>query len=381
VQDAWVRTRIQAQSTDAARQTSDPALVTRIRELIEAAPGRRITFARYMDMALTEPGLGYYATSDQRPTRQGDFLTAPELHPFFGRCIGRLLTDVWVRMGEPDPFVVREWGAGRGTFSRSVADGLDADSSGLSKVLVWQPVDVPGRHPAPRDEAITGAVIANEYLDALPVHRLVRRGDTVRERYVTWADGWFGEVEAELSDAALVAPLEGAGVSLVDGQLAEVRPAATAWLMDVAAVLGHGIVLVIDYGHSAAELYGPRRMAGSLVTYLDHVAGDDPFAAVGRQDITAHVDLTALEVSARNAGLDVLGSTTQARLLVELGLGELLSDLGRDPATSLDTYLEARSSVARMLDPRHLGGFRVLVFGRGVQSSPSIRGLGGLQGA
>jgi SAM-dependent MidA family methyltransferase len=360
---------------DARWVDSDPALVERLRDEIAAAPGHRITFARFMEMALTQPGLGYYVTSDERPTRTGDFLTAPELHPFFGRCIGRLLTEVWHRLGRPPLFAVQEWGAGRGTLATTAADGMAADGSGLTAAVAWQPIDVPGRHPVPSDAPITGAVIANEYLDALPVHRLVRRGTRLLERYVTWGGDWFAETEGELSDPRLEGALTVSGVTLANGQSAEVRPSAMAWLTEVAARLERGVVLVIDYGHPAAELYGPRHMAGTLVTYRDHVAGTDPFAAVGKQDLTAHVDLTALEVTARNDGLDLLGSTTQARLLVALGLGELLSDLGRDPLTRPEDYLAARASVVRMLDPRHLGGFRVLAFGRGMSADPPLTGL------
>jgi SAM-dependent MidA family methyltransferase len=370
-----MRPRIQAQSMSSPPDGGDPVLVGLIREEIAAAPGHRITFARFMERALTEPGLGYYATSDQRPTRAGDFVTAPELHPFFGRCIGRLLTDVWQRLGMPEGFVVREWGAGRGTLAQTVVDGLAADSSRLAAAIEWQPVDIPGRHPVVDGTPVTGAVVANEYLDALPVHRLVRRGGRILERYVTWADGRFAEVEGDLSDPGLTAPIETAGVTLADGQLAEVRPAADAWLRQVAGGLQRGIVLVIDYGHNAPELYGPRRMAGSLVTYRDHEAGDEPLVAVGRQDITAHVDLSALDRTAAESALDRLGSTTQARLLAGLGLGDLLSRLGRDPATRMPDYLDARASVARLLDPRHLGAFRVVAYGRGMSVDPPLPGF------
>ena len=133
--------------------------------------------------------------------------------------------------------MVQEWGAGRGTLAATVADGLAADGSGLSAAIDWQPVDVPGRHPVVGDTPIRGAVVANEYLDALPVHRVVRRGNRLLERYVTWKDGWFAETEGEPSTAELPDTLTAAGVTLAEGQLAEVRPAASSWLMDVAARL------------------------------------------------------------------------------------------------------------------------------------------------
>lgn len=369
---------------------SEPSLVESLRDEILAEPDRRITFARFMERVLTEPGVGYYAATATRPTREGDFLTAPELHPFFGRCLGRQLDEIWERLGHPAPFTVREWGAGRGTLARTVADGLAADGSPLTGVLDWQPTDLPGRHPDPPTGPFTGAVIANEYLDALPVHRVEQRDGRLLERFVTWAgagyraagaaaihraDGWFAEIADEPSTSALAAELAVAEVRLADGQLAEIRPGLARWASTAVNELAAGLLLVIDYGHPASVLYGPRRMAGTLVTYRGHVAGDDPFTAVGRQDITTHVDLTAVERGARTAGLTELGVTSQAEFLVSLGLGDLLSRMGLDPDTDGGAYLLARASVVRLLDPRALGGFRVLAFGRGIDRVPALRGM------
>jgi SAM-dependent MidA family methyltransferase len=166
----------------------------------------------------------------------------------------------------------------------------------------------------------------------------------------------------DLSSDALVEPIEAAGVELREGQVLEVRPSVATWLADVAGAAPRGPVLVIDYGHEPAELYGPRRTAGSLVTYRGHVVGDDPFESVGHQDITAHVDIGELRRVAAAHGLLASLDTTLARWLAELGLGELLSDLGRDPATDPQVYLDARAAALRLLDPRHLGGQRVLLF-------------------
>ncbi|MEA2623754.1 MAG: hypothetical protein QOH61_2664 [Chloroflexota bacterium] len=351
---------------------SHAELVRLIRDEIEAAPARRITFARFMERALTEPGLGYYATSSERPTRGGDFLTAPELHPFFGRCIGRQLDEVWNRLGRPETFHVREYGAGRGTLERTVRSGLRADGSGLADAVRWEPLDVGSEAPG---QPVVGAVLANEFLDALPVHRVVLRGGRLRERYVTWNDGWFADEEADPSSTFIAASLVRDGVVLAEGQRAEVCLASAEWARSAAAELQRGIVLVIDYGHPAAELYGPRRMAGTLVAYRGHAAGDDPFAAVGRQDLTAHVDLTALDRAMTGGGLERLGAADQGPFLAALGLGDLLAALGRDPQADPQTYLLARASVARMLDPRHLGGFRVLAWARGVEPHPPLRGF------
>ncbi len=166
-------------SIDPGPAESDPQLVARIREEIARAPSHRITFARFMERALTEPGLGYYATSGLRPTRAGDFLTAPELHPFFGRCVARALSARWTELGAPPRFRVREYGAGRGTLRDTVLAGLQADRSGLAGSIDWQPIDLPSRQPG-TDDPTADAVVANEYLDALPVHRLVVADGTIR---------------------------------------------------------------------------------------------------------------------------------------------------------------------------------------------------------
>ena len=353
---------------------SEPQLVERIRDEILASAGQRITFARFMERALTEPGLGYYVTSEVRPTRLGDYLSAPELHPFFGRCVGRFLTAAWQRAGCPEAFTVHEHGAGRGTLRDSVRAGLDLDASELAGVLSWQALDVPGRGAA-RSERAADVVLANEYLDALPVHRVVQDGE-LHEAYVGWLDGWFGEVIDGPSTPALAQHLEADGVTLAEGQRAEIGLAAELWMRRVAGEAG--LVIVIDYGHEARQLYGPQRMSGTLLTYREHRLGDAPFAAVGRTDISAHVDVTAIDRAARAAGLSRLGSTDQARFLAGLGLGELLADLGRSRGTELDAYLVARAAVARLLDPRHLGGFRVLAWGHDVDAGrpASLPGFG-----
>ena len=331
----------------------EPQLVAAIRDEIAHAPDRRITFARFMQRALTEPELGYYASSESRPTREGDFLTAPELHPLFGRCIGRLVAAA-VDASASAPFRVLEYGAGRGTLRADATDGLGYN-------VDWLRADLPHRSDGAGGPA--DLVLANEYLDALPVHRLVFEG-RLQELYVSWEDG-FREVPGPLSTPALAAYLQAEGVELLPGQRAEVCLAAPEWMLDVARdLVPGGVVLVIDCGHHAAELYGPRRMAGTLLTYRDHQVADDPFAHVGHTDITAHVDITALERAAADGGLEPVGSTTQGPFLARLGLGEMLAEMGRRAEMDPRAYLEARAAVARLLDPRHLGGFRVLAWAR-----------------
>ena len=347
----------------------------RLRDEIAASADGRITFARFMERALTEPGLGYYATSATRPTREGDFLTAPELHPLFARCVGRALLGVWERLGRPAPFrsksTVRVGGpsaTGCSRRSRTRRPTSAERSDGMRSTSIR-------RADTRADDAIVGVVLANEYLDALPVHRVVGSADGLRELHVTWRDGWFAFEEGPLSAPDLARHLADVGVALEPLAIADVCLAAPAWVAGVAGRLDRGVVLVIDYGHPAAELYGPRRPAGTLLAYRGHRVSDDVLDAVGRQDLTAHVDLTALESAAARSGLRAVGSTTQARFLVALGLGGMLAELGRQPGMDAATYAEARASVARLLDPRHLGSFRVLAWGRGVAGDEPLPGF------
>jgi SAM-dependent MidA family methyltransferase len=371
---------------------SDAVLEERIRA--EIAAGGPLTFARYMEIAQYDPERGYYRAADARPGRAGDFLTAPEAHPIFGRAVSRQVHEVWQRLGEPDPFVVREYGAGAGALAAALLDGLAAGGSGLTGRIRYRAVEVDRRrldelaarlaatghasalepdHGGP----ITGVVIANEVLDALPFHRVVARAGRLREVLVgVDPSGRLIDVEADPSTPAIAARLDAEGIRLVDDQLAEVCLALDAWIQTAAAGLARGLLLVIDYGHPAAELYDARRRPrGTLAAYVRHTVNEDPYRHVGRQDLTAHVDVTAVERAAARTGLDLLGLTTQGEFLASLDAGELLVALGADPATTVADYVVARSALARMIDPAAMGRFRVMLFGRGLEPRPPLRGL------
>jgi SAM-dependent MidA family methyltransferase len=362
-------------SVDPRWDESEPRLVEVIRDEILAAPDRRITFARFMERALTEPGLGYYATSQMRPTREGDFLTGPELHPFFGRCFGRQLEEVWERLGRPAPFVVHEHGAGRGTLGASVQAGLLADGSDLAGAIEWIGIDLSGPADEADGEPFAGAVVMNEYVDALPVHRVQRLAGALQEHWIGWSRGWFATVLGPLSSPDVIEPLSRAGIALDEGQIADISLEWERAVRTAPAGLERGVLLIVDYGHPASKLYGPQRAQGSLLGYRQHRVVEDPLTFVGRMDLTAHVDLTAVDHGARAAGLTPLGTTTQGWFLAALGMGDLLRELGEVPGLDPQQYLAARAAVGRFLDPHHLGGFRVVAYGRGLDAEPPLRGL------
>jgi SAM-dependent MidA family methyltransferase len=374
--------------------------VTTAEAAVRAEIARRgpIPFARFMELALSHATGGYYTGPRSRPTRGGDFLTAPELHPIFGSALARQLAECWDRLERPDPFTLVEYGAGAGTLALAIRAGLTEDRSPLADALVYAPIELnehrlaelheraasaglplvaPRAGPAP----VAGAVIANEFLDALPVHAVeIRDGRTLELHVGLTPAGVFTELLLPPSTPAIGARLEALaadGVTLVEGQRAELCLALDGWVAEVAVTLSAGIVLVIDYGAPARELYGPRHRAGTLMTYREHVADGSPGAPyrdIGERDLTAHVDITTLARLLDAAGLDVLGDTTQAEFLAGCGLDDLL-ERERHRASDLSAALLLRSAVMRLLDPRHLGGFRAVMAGRGIPARPHLRGL------
>jgi SAM-dependent MidA family methyltransferase len=302
-------------------------------------------------------------------------LTAPELHPIFGEMLARAVEGAWAALDRPDPFVIHEHGAGEGALAIPLLASLPPG-------IRYAPIEIDDRRIAALRDRLAeaglaerlvaprtpsdGVVIANEVLDALPVHRVKRRGRSLRELAVEESpDGAFVEVEVELTTPALAARLADEGIDLVDGQTAEICLELDAWVAAAAEPLRRGIVLVIDYGYPAAELYDPvRRRDGTLRAYIRHQASDDPYSNVGRQDLTAHVDVTAVERAAHAVGLTTIGITTQAEALMGLGIEDRLREIQADPATAFEDYALLRSSLVRLLDPAAMGRFRIMVFGR-----------------
>lgn len=377
--------------SDSTRTSSgNPELIRLLRRRIEDSG--RITFAEFMRIALYDDDYGYYRNPQRKAGRSGDFITSPELHPFFGFTLARQIADCWDRLGQPEHLVVREHGAGSGVLAYDVIAALSQQAPDVRDALDYRLVDI-NEHRAEESRAammeagldtlvcpehpdeITpepGIVIANEVVDALPVHRLVIRGGELRERWVTLnEEGHFIDLEGELSPDVgslnLRAYFEDAGVpvaSMPDGSRVESSPAAADWVRTVAGNLTRGYAIVIDYGYDAPTLYRDHRLQGTVRGYFEHTVTDDPYIRIGEQDLTAHVDFTWLARAGTDAGLTVIGLTTQSEFLTQLGLGEWLMQLQTEPDTSLAEYYRAQAAVFRLIDPAGLGRFRTLGFAK-----------------
>lgn len=297
-----------------------------------------ITFAEYMARALYGPG-GYY-------TRAGigdDYYTSPQVHPAFGALLAVQLFQFWRLLERPNPFFVIEAGAGDGLLARDIRSTGRYLPEGFVKSLRCVAVDRSSRGRNHRvlatDETrgdamrlpfrnVTGCIISNELLDALPVHRVRMEKGRLRELYVgieaDVADGYEGQVVEVIggpSTPELERRLANIGVELSEGQTAEICLQLDDWSLSVASLLDAGFALTIDYGRSAHDLYDPvQRPNGTLVTYRSHRQTDTPLIDAGRQDITAQVDFTSLRLAGERAGLTTVGNVSQGRFLTRLGL-------------------------------------------------------------
>ena len=347
-----------------------------------------MSFARFMERALLEPGLGYYATAQRRAGRSGDFMTAPELHPILGAAIARLAATTWERLGRPSRFRWREYGAGEGTLVLAALDRLARDSHPLLGALEVSISEanphrladltaalaaLPGGGPAlvTTEAALAaGIVVANEFADALPFHIVVGRPaapNGFNERRVAidpvtnalcWVEG-----SPDPGVAERLTELMAAWPPLAEGQLAELSPATTDWARRLGNDITEGVVLVLDYGREGAALRDPTsRMAGTALAYQGHRATADLLGEPGSRDLTAHVDLTALRSAAEAGGLRHLVSTTQAKFLATAGVDDEVARTRTGPAATLEGAIALRSALAQLMDPRRMGGFAVEVF-------------------
>jgi SAM-dependent MidA family methyltransferase len=358
-------------------------LVERIRVAIEEAGGK-IGFARFMEMALYEPGFGYYSAGARKLGAAGDFITAPEVAPVFSRCVAVQCAEVLRSLGGGD---VLELGAGSGAMAAEMLAELEELQSLPARYLILDiSADLRQRqretlagavpHLLARvcwldrlPDGLVGVVVANEVLDAMPVERFVVRDGLILTLDVTWRSGRFEMVESP-ADAGMRDRVERiraeAGANWPDGYCSELNAALEPWLASVADSLGRGVALFIDYGLPRRELYAAERSAGTLLCHFRHRFHDDPLVNVGLQDITAWVDFTAVAEAGERAGLEVAGYTTQAHFLIG---NDLAQRVGAEPPTDLVQRVNLSRQAMLLTLPGEMGErFRAIALTKGYDS-------------
>jgi len=373
-------------------QHSEKTATLIIRE-IESAGGW-ISFSRFMELALYAPGLGYYSAGMHKFGAAGDFVTAPEISVLFGRTLARQAAQV-LQLAAGN---ILEIGAGSGRLAFDLLTELDKLGSLPERYLILEvSADLRERQRqllqpfAPRvtwldalPATFSGLILGNEVLDAMPVHLVAWHEDGIYERGVSCEDGAFRWserklTEGELFDAAAKlapTPRSGRGQALTlprnagegkeSGMVSEIDLVARGFIASLADMLEKGVILMLDYGFGESEYYHPQRNTGTLMCHTRHHAHDNPFYLPGLQDITAHVDFTAIATTGIAHGLNFLGYTSQAHFLLNCGITDLLAET---PPEQASAYLPLSSQAQKLLNPAEMGElFKVIALGKGIDA-------------
>jgi SAM-dependent MidA family methyltransferase len=386
-------------SSESGARSEPPKPGEHARALSEILAGRirtggPIPFAEFMRECLHHPVHGYYSRASLR--RFGDYYTSVDVHPIFGRLLARQFAEMWELLGSPRPFVVAESGAGVGRLAGHILDfsarALPEFYSALEYVAVERSRARRAEHEArladhasagrvtsageiPRSIP-AGCIFSNEMLDALPVHRVAVENGVLREIYVGFESARFTEVLGDPSMPALERYFHEQGIDLEEGQQAEVCFEACDWIESAGRALERGLVMTIDYGHEARALYDEHHNRGTLLAYCDHTVTENLLDAPGEQDLTSHVNFTAVDLWGRRAGLLRTGLVTQSQFLVALGRGNEFADLYEPGQTEVEK-LRARLLLKNLIHPEGLGEkFQVLIQHKGIEV-PMLTGLSG----
>jgi len=337
-----------------------------------SSEGGSISFARFMEMALYEPGLGYYSAGLAKFGAEGDFITAPEVSPLFGQCFARQIRQVFSSL---DQRVILEFGAGSGRLACDILKALESLNALPDAYLILEvSADLRDRQqqliateiPHLEDKVewlehlpenkISGVILANEVLDALPVERFQIDNRQIKEQRVTFEKNKF-QFLTVTSSGSLKQAVEMIQ-SLPDGYVSEINRTLPAWFKSLSDTLESGVIFCVDYGCSHNDYYHPDRINGSLICHYRHRAHDDPFVYIGLQDISASVDFTMVAEAAFSCGLTVEGYTTQAYFLMSCGLVDLLDE---EKEKSSEQYLRSSQQVKTLTLPGEMGKrFKVL---------------------
>jgi SAM-dependent MidA family methyltransferase len=346
-----------------------------------------VTFEKFMEMALYDPGYGYYTSGKSRIGREGDFYTSPHLHPVFGKLIGKQVEEMWEFMGRPREFKVVEFGPGSGLLCKDVLAYLkgrelffrmnylliekDAAAKERQKDMLRE---VEGKvqwiSSLTEAGAMRGCIFSNELLDSFPVH-IVMMEDALKEIYVTAEGQLLKEVAGPLSTPALEDYFREFHIDPGRGYRTEVNLRIRDWLKEASAVLREGFVFTIDYGYSSRDYYSEDRDRGTLMCYYRHQLSEDLLQNVGEQDITSHVNFSSLKKWGEDLDLKTVGYCSQGAFYVAMGIDE---EIKRLSAESGD-YLSELWRIKKMILPQGMGeSHMVMVQYKGAEK-PSLRGF------
>jgi len=347
-------------------------------QIVEA--GGAISFARFMELALYTPQLGYYSAGQHKFGVAGDFITAPELGPVFAQCLARQCVQILAALPQGD---ILEAGAGSCAlavqlllelerlgqlpahyFILEISSALRARQQALfAKQAAHLLARVQWLDKLP-SAGFRGIVFGNELLDAMPVERFRVDAEGIAELQVGWQENRFVWYETRANNALRD---RATTLGLAEGYVSEVGFAAEGWVRSVADILEQGVLLLVDYGFPAHEYYHPQRAAGTLMCHYRHRAHDDPLLLVGLQDITAHVDFSAIARAGTGSGLSLLGYISQALFLLGCGLDDIATQINQSDAR---TYLQFTNAVKKLTLPQEMGElFKVIALGRGIEMS------------
>ncbi|MFY7823992.1 MAG: class I SAM-dependent methyltransferase [Planktothrix agardhii] len=369
-----------------------------IAQKIKENSQNRITFADYMNWVLYHPEYGYYSINKPKLGAEGDFVTSPYLGSDFGEMLAEQFFQIWEIMDCPNAFTLVEMGAGQGILASDIllylqkkypdffqclnyiiiekSNFLKAQQQHQLKKTLSDSIsiqwcdleDIPNNN-------IIGCFFSNELVDAFPVHQIIVQDQQLQEIYITLdSEVKFKEIIAELSTEKITDYFKLIDIDLCSNSYperyrTEVNLAALDWIKTLVTKLNQGFILTIDYGYTAQRYYLPSRKEGTLQCYYQHSHHNDPYLNIGRQDITAHVNFTALQLYGKDWGIDGVGFTQQALFLMALGLGDRISALSQPSNYSISEILQRRECLHSLIDPMGLGNFGVLLQSKGLSPS------------
>lgn len=354
-----------------------------------------VTFKTFMEMALYEPGLGYYASQKTRIGRHGDFYTSSHLHPAFGMMIGNQIEEMWELMGRPSDFQIVEMGSGAGYLCKDIMEyykGLGIGGQGLEReifknlqyiIVELNPAVMNNQKALLSDYSgkirwvssirelnnIKGCFLSNELLDAFPVH-VIEMDDGIKEIFVSADNEKLTKIKGTPSTSEIADYIKEFSIELMKGHRTEINLEIKKWLSEIDRVLTEGFILTIDYGYSSEDYYSEDRNRGTLLCYHEHQVTEDPYQNIGEQDITTHVNFSSVKKWGDELGIKAIGFCPQGTFLVSLGIDEAISEIHKN-----SDYPFEVARIKKLILPGTMGETHKVIIQYKGSGNPALRGF------